>query len=168
MTPIYTDKESIKSAVHKLEQELQIMKNVLEFTELITGKKELLPLEEIEASILDGTNFKNIESVAELKGFKREFDYLKTNINAFNKDNYTNSFEIKEDVLKRIEIANTTYLTEQAEAVKRKLDKVIDILNSINRNYRKVLNADYQGNWSINLQMLQTLTNEILRSNESL
>jgi uncharacterized membrane protein YfhO len=163
MTPIYKNSQAIKSAVEKLSSELQIMKNVIEFTEVITGKKELLSLEQIESEILKNSEYKNIHLVAELKGIDKEYSYILSNLNNFNSENYTDTLEIKEDVLKRIEKENTTYLTEQAEQVKRKLDKVTEVLNSINRNYTKTLHSDYQGNWSINLQMLQTLTNEISR-----
>ena len=163
MTPIYKNSQAIKSAVEKLSSELQIMKNVIEFTEVITGKKELLSLEQIESEILKNSEYKNIHLVAELKGIDKEYNYILSNLNNFNSENYTDTLEIKESVLKAIEIENTTYLTEQAEQVKRKLDKVTEVLNSINRNYTKTLHSDYQGNWSINLQMLQTLTNEISR-----
>ena len=163
MTPIYVNHQAIKSAVEKLSSELQVYKNVLEFTEVITGKKQLLPLEEIESSILENSEYKNIQLVAELKGFEKEFNYILSNLNNFNPENYTDTLEIKEDVLKRIEIENTTYLTEQAEQVNRKLLKVVEILNSVNRNYSKALQSDYQGNWNINYQLLQTLTNEISR-----
>jgi hypothetical protein len=163
MTPIYINSQAIKSAVEKLSSELQIMKNVIEFTEVITGKKELLLLKEIQTEILKNSEYKNIQLVAELKGIDKEYNYIINNLNNFNSENYTDTLEIKENVLKAIEIENTTYLTEQAEQVKRKLDKVTEVLNSINRNYSKALHSDYQGNWSINLQLLQTLTNEISR-----
>lgn len=160
-TILSINKNQIKQETEKLNSELQVYKNVVSAIEKITGKKEIQTIEEIEETILKGTNYFNVEAVAELKGIKNEYNYIKINLNNFNEDNYTNTFEIKEDVLKRIEIANTSYLTNDAEAIKRKLDKVVETLNSINRNYSKTLHSDYQGTWSVNLQLLQQLTNEI-------
>jgi hypothetical protein len=135
----------------------------LEFTEVITGKKELLPIEQIEAEILNNSEYTNIQLVAELKGLSKEFNYILNNLNTFNKDNYSDTLEIKESVVEAIKNANTTYLTEQAEQVNRKLLKVVETLNSINRNFSKALVSDYNGVWSVNLQLLQMLTNEINR-----
>ena len=162
-TILSINKEQIKQELDKLNSELQVYKNVISAIEKITGKNEIQTIEKIEETILKGTNYFNVEAVAELKGIKTEYNYIKSNLNNFNADNYTNTFEIKEDVLKRIEIANTNYLTNEAEVVKRKLDKVIETLNSINRNYSKTLKQDYQGNWSINLLELHHLTNQIMK-----
>lgn len=163
MTPLYVNHQAIKTATEKLYSELQIMKNVIEFTETITGKKELLPLEEIDSEILKNSEYKNIQLVASLKGIEKEYNYILSNLNKFNKDNYTDTLEIKESVVEAIKNANTTYLTEQAEQVNRKLLKVVEILNSVNRNLSKALVSDYNGVWSVNLQLLQMLTNEINR-----
>lgn len=162
-TILSINKNQIKQEIEKLNSELQVYKNVVSAIEKITGKKEIQTIEKIEETILKGTNYFNVEAVAELKGVKNEYNYIKSNLNNFNKDNYTNTFETKEDVLKRIEIANTNYLTNEAEAIKRKLDKVVETLNSINRNYSKTLKQDYQGNWSISLLELHHLTNEIMK-----
>ena len=162
-TPLQINHKAINESLEKLASELQIYKNVLEFTEVITGKKELLTIEQIEAEILKNSNYTNIQLVAELKGLSKEYNYVLNNFNAFNKDNYTDTLEIKESVVEAIKNANTTYLTEQAEQVNRKLIKVVEILNSINRNFSKALVSDYNGVWSVNLQLLQMLTNEINR-----
>ena len=138
-------------------------KDVVSKNLLSVIKGEIQTIEKIEEIILKGTNYSNVDAVAELKGIRTEYNYIKSNLNNFNADNYTNTFEIKEDVLKRIEIANTNYLTNEAEAAKRKLDKVVEILNSINRNYSKTLKQDYQGNWNINLLELHILTNELMK-----
>ena len=162
-TPLQINHKAINDSLEKLASELQIYKNVLEFTEVITGKKEQLEIEQIEAEILKNSEYTNIQLVAELKGLSKEYNYILNNLNTFNKDNYSNTLEIKESVVEAIKNANTTYLTEQAEQVNRKLLKVVETLNSINRNFSKALVSDYNGVWSINLQLLQMLTNEINR-----
>jgi hypothetical protein len=162
-TPLQINHKAIKDTLEKLASELQIYKNVLEFTEVITGKKELLDIEQIEAEILKNSEYTNIQLVAELKGLSKEYNYILNNLNTFNKDNYSDTLEIKESVVEAIKNANTTYLTEQAEQVNRKLLKVVETLNSINRNFSKALVSDYNGVWSVNLQLLQMLTNEINR-----
>lgn len=160
-TPILKNDYQIKIEIDKLNKELEIYKKVILANQLITSKTELNTIEQIDEFLLNGTDFKNAEAVAELKGVKDEYLYLKANLNAFNKDNYTNTFEIKDSVLNTIYEANTDYLTDEAEAVNRKLTKVIDIFNGINRNYSKALNSDYNGVWTINLLLLQQITNEI-------
>lgn len=162
-TPLQINHKAIKDTLEKLASELQIYKNVLEFTEVITGKKELLDIEQIEAEILKNSEYTNIQLVAELKGLSKEYNYILNNLNTFNKDNYSDTLEIKESVVEAIKNANTTYLTEQAEQVNRKLLKVVETLNSINRNFSKALVSDYNGVWSVNLHLLQMLTNEINR-----
>jgi len=160
-TPILKNDYQIKIEIDKLNKELEIFKKVILANQLITSKTELNTIEQIDKFLLNGTDFKNAEAVAELKGVKDEYLYLKANLNAFNKDNYTNTFEIKDSVLNTIYETNTDYLTDEAEAVNRKLIKVIDIFNGINRNYSKALNSDYNGVWTINLLLLQQITNEI-------
>lgn len=162
-TPLQINHKAIKDTLEKLASELQIYKNVLEFTEVITGKKELLDIEQIEAEILKNSEYTNIQLVAELKGLSKEYNYILNNLNTFNKDNYSDTLEIKESVVEAIKNVNTTYLTEQAEQVNRKLLKVVETLNSINRNFSKALVSDYNGVWSVNLQLLQMLSNEINR-----
>ena len=160
-TPILKNDYQIKIEIDKLNKELEIFKKVILANQLITSKTELNTIEQIDEFLLNGTDFKNAEAVAELKGVKDEYLYLKANLNAFNKDNYTNTFEIKDSVLNTIYETNTDYLTDEAEAVSRKLTKVIDIFNGINRNYSKALTSDYNGVWTINLLLLQQITNEI-------
>ena len=162
-TPILINEKEIKEAINKLSVELQVYKNVLEFTEVITGKKELLTITEIESEILKNSEYSNIQLVAELKGISKEYNYILNSLNSFNVDNYTTTLEIKESVLEAIKTANTLYLSEEAERVYNKLKKVTEILNSLNRNYSKALVSDYTGTWSINKQLLQSLTDEINR-----
>jgi len=162
-TPILINEKEIKEAINKLSVELQVYKNVLEFTEVITGKKELLTITEIENEILKNSEYSNIQLVAELKGISKEYNYILNSLNSFNVDNYTTTLEIKESVLEAIKTANTLYLSEEAERVNNKLKKVTEILNSLNRNYSKALVSDYTGTWNINRQLLQSLTDEINR-----
>jgi hypothetical protein len=164
-TPISKNDYQIKIEIDKLNKELEIFKKVILANQLITSKTELNTIEQIDEFLLNGTDFKNAEAVAELKGVKDEYLYLKTNLNAFNKDNYTNTFEIKDSVLNTIYETNTNYLTDEAEAVSRKLTKVIDILNGINNSYSKSLTSDYNGIWSVNLLLLQQINNDINKSN---
>lgn len=162
-TPLQINHKAIKDSLEKLASELQVYKNVLDYTEVITGKKELLTIEQIEAEILKNSDYSNILLVAELRGISNEYNYILKNLSNFNPENYTDTLEIKESVVEAIKMANTTYLSEDAEQVNRKLLKVVDILNTLNRNYAKTLVADYNGTWSVNLLQLQMLTNEIAR-----
>jgi hypothetical protein len=164
-TPISKNDYQIKIEIDKLNKELEIFKKVILANQLITSKTELNTIEQIDKFLLDNTDFKNAEAVAELKGVKDEYLYLKANLNAFNLNNYTNTFEIKDSVLNAIYEANTNYLTDEAEAVSRKLTKVIDILNGINNSYSKAITSDYNGIWSVNLLLLQQINNEINKSN---
>ena len=164
-TPISKNDYQIKIEIDKLNKELEIFKKVILANQLITSKTELNTIEQIDKFLLNGTDFKNAEAVAELKGVKDEYLYLKANLNAFNKDNYTNTFEIKDSILNTIYETNTNYLTDEAEAVNRKLTKVIDILNGINNSYSKSLTSDYNGIWSVNLLLLQQINNDINKSN---
>lgn len=160
-TPIQKNDYQIKIEIDKLNKELDTYKKVILANQLITSKVELNTITQIDEFLLNGTNFKNAEKVAELKGVKDEYLYLKNNLNAFNKDNYTNTFEIKDSVLNTIYETNTDYLTDEAEAVNRKLTKVIELLNGINNNYSKALASDYNGIWSVNLLLLQQINNQI-------
>jgi hypothetical protein len=164
-TPIQKNDYQIKIEIDKLNKELEIFKKVILANQLITSKTELNTIEQIDEFLLNGTDFKNADAVAELKGVKDEYLYLKANLNSFNKDNYTNTFEIKDSVLNTIYEANTNYLTDEAEVVNRKLTKVIEVLNGINNSYSKALTSNYNGIWSVNLLLLQQINNEINKSN---
>ena len=166
-TQIQVDNQAIKDALNKLASELQVYKNVLEYTEVITGKKELLDIEQIEAEILKDSGYLNTQLVAELKGLSKEYNYIKEHINAFSIDNYNDTLEIKDSVIEAVKTLNTTYLSDEAEQINKKLLKATEILNSLDSAYSKTLKADYNGKWSVNLMALQLTCNEITRANRN-
>lgn len=164
MIKIHTDIQGVEESINQLKAELNLFKECLEAIKIITGKDGLISLTELNEAILKGTTFTDVQKVADLKSVGSAYAFYKDNYNKFNIENYTENLEIKAEVLEAIEIEHTRYLDKEAEAIFRKLDKCTEILNSINRAYSDSLTADYNGIWSINLLNLQTIYNEIKRS----
>lgn len=98
---------------------------------------------------------------------KIEIDKLNKELEIYKKVILANQLITSKTELNTIEqideflLNGTDFKNAEAEAVNRKLTKVIDIFNGINRNYSKALNSDYNGVWTINLLLLQQITNEI-------
>lgn len=161
MIKIYTDSEGIKETTNQLLTELNYYTGCLEAVKQIANKDDIISLNELEADILKGTNFKDVNKVAELRGCYDAYKFFKDYHNKYDLNNYTESLKIKKEVLDQLEQAHTSYLNKDAEMIYRKLDKCTEILNSINRAYSNCLKADYNGNWSINVLALQTINNEL-------
>ena len=78
-TALYINHKNIKDTLEQLASQLQVYKNVLEFTEVIIGKKDLVSIEQIESEILKNSEYTNIQLVAELKGLSKEYNYILNN-----------------------------------------------------------------------------------------
>ena len=130
------DMQAYKLELSILEKQAQTYKQLMEICSLV-GSETLLTLEQLEAEILKDSTFTNIEKVAELK--KIDYSFYKANINNVNVlfyDNEYNVTEVKKEALKQ---KYTLYLNDEQIAIKAKLLKVCDVLNSINVNYTNAL-----------------------------
>lgn len=161
MIQIQIDTEGIQEATNQLMVELDRYKTCLKAITLITNKEEIISIEELNEVILKGTNFRIVDKVAELKGFYSAYVYYKDNLGKWDLSNYDENLEIKKEVLDNIENLHSTYFDKETESVYRKLDKVVDVLNSINRAYANCLVSDYNGHWSINKLALHNISNEL-------
>jgi hypothetical protein len=135
-TVVSVDNQSYKLELLNLEQSAIKLKRLKEICFQLNSEN-LLSLEQLETEILKDSNFKNVDKVAELKGI--DYFFYKANISHINEDFYNEDYSIKENVVSALKEKHTIYLNEEQESVKRKLDKVCEILNSINQNYTSAL-----------------------------
>jgi hypothetical protein len=135
-TIVSVDTQSYKLELLNLEQSAIKLKRLKEICFQLNSEN-LLSLEQLETEILKDSNFKNVDKVAELKGI--DYSFYKANISHINEDLFDYEYNIKEDIKSALKEKNTIYLNDEQESVKRKLDKVCEILNSINQNYTSAL-----------------------------
>ena len=145
-TIVSVDTQSYKLELLNLEQGAIKLKRLKEICFQLNSEN-LLSLEQLETEILKDSNFKNVDKVAELKGI--DYSFYKANINHIKEDLFDSEYNIKEDIKSALKEKHTIYLNEEQESVKRKLDKVCEILNSINQNYTSAL---YRNPGSRNLE----------------
>ena len=100
--------------VNLLKLNITKLTNCLNAIEVITGKKELCTLAEVEQFICDKTTFKNILLSATLLEVSDEYKYLEANLNKINHD-VSNVPFTKINVLNQIKRANSTYLKYNCE-----------------------------------------------------
>lgn len=135
-TIVSVDIQSYKLELLSLEQSAIKLKRLKEICFQLNSEN-LLTLEQLETEILKDSNFNNVDKVAELKGI--DYSFYKANINNVKEDFFDSEYNIKEEVKSVLKEKYTIYLNEEQESVKRKLDKVCEILNSINQNYTTAL-----------------------------
>ena len=135
-TIVATDTQAYKLELLNLEQSAIKLKRLKEICFQLNSEN-LLSLEQLETEILKDSNFKNVDKVAELKGI--DYSFYKANINHIKEDLFDSEYNVKEDIKSALKEKHTIYLNEEQESVKRKLDKVCEILNSINQNYTSAL-----------------------------
>lgn len=135
-TIVSVDTQSYKLELLNLEQSAIKLKRLKEICFQLNSEN-LLSLEQLETEILKDSNFNNVDKVAELKGI--DYSFYKANINHIKEDLFDSEYNIKEDVKTTLKEKHTIYLNDEQESVKRKLDKVCEILNSINQNYTSAL-----------------------------
>jgi hypothetical protein len=135
-TIVSVDNQSYKLELLNLEQSAIKLKRLKEICFQVNSEN-LLSMEQLETEILKDSNFKNVDKVAELKGI--DYSFYKANINHINEDLFDSEYNIKEEVKSALKEKHTIYFDNEQEIVKRKLDKVCEILNSINQNYTTAL-----------------------------
>ncbi len=130
MIKIFTDSEGIKETTNQLLTELNYYTGCLEAVKQIANKDDIISLNELEADILKGTNFSDVNKVAELRGCYDAYKFFKDYHNKYDLNNYTENLEIKKEVLDQ-----------------RKLDLCHEIQENINiRNpIEKQLNKSKKG-----------------------
>jgi hypothetical protein len=135
-TIVSVDTQSYKLELLNLEQSAIKLKRLKEICSQVNSEN-LLTLEQLETEILKDSNFKNVDKVAELKGI--DYSFYKANINHIKEDLFDSEYNIKEDIKTALKEKNTIYLNDEQESVKRKLDKVCEILNTINKEYSRAI-----------------------------
>jgi hypothetical protein len=160
-TIVSVDTQSYKLEILNLEQSAIKLKRLKEICSQLNSEN-LLSLEQLETEILKDSNFKNVDKVAELKGI--DYSFYKANINHIKEDLFDSEYNIKEDIKSALKEKHTIYLNEEQESVKRKLDKVCEILNSINQNYTSALNRNPENrNLETNIPGLNQVYNNLQR-----
>ena len=160
-TIVSVDTQSYKLEILNLEQSAIKLKRLKEICSQLNSEN-LLTIEQIENEILKDSNFKNVDKVAELKGI--DYSFYKTNINHIKEDLFDAEYNIKEDIKSALKEKHTIYLNEEQESVKRKLDKVCEILNSINQNYTSALYRNPETrNLETNILALNQVYNNLQR-----
>ena len=99
MIKIFTDSEGIKETTNQLLTELNYYTGCLEAVKQIANKDDIISLNELEADILKGTNFSDVNKVAELRGCYDAYKFFKDYHNKYDLNNYTENLEIKKEVL---------------------------------------------------------------------
>jgi hypothetical protein len=135
-TIVSVDTQSYKLEILNLEQSAIKLKRLKEICSQLNSEN-LLTIEQIENEILKDSNFKNVDKVAELKGI--DYSFYKANINHIKEDLFDSEYNIKEDIKSALKEKHTIYLNEEQEAIKTKLDKICEVMNSINSEYNKAL-----------------------------
>ena len=160
-TIVATDTQAYKLELLNLEQSAIKLKRLKEICFQLNSEN-LLSLEQLETEILKDSNFKNVDKVAELKGI--DYSFYKANINHIKEDLFDSEYNIKEDIKSALKEKHTIYLNEEQESVKRKLDKVCEILNSINQNYTTALYRNSENrNLETNIPGLNQVYNNLQR-----
>lgn len=160
-TIVATDTQAYKLELLNLEQSAIKLKRLKEICFQLNSEN-LLSLEQLETEILKDSNFKNVDKVAELKGI--DYSFYKANINHIKEDLFDSKYNIKEDIKSALKEKHTIYLNEEQESVKRKMDKVCEILNSINPNYTSALYRNPQTrNLETNIPGLNQVYNNLQR-----
>lgn len=130
------DTQAYKIEVSSLESQGQIYKQLMKICALL-GSETLLNLDQLETEILKDSTFKNIEKVAELKGI--DYSFYKANINNLNVLFYDSEYNVTEATKEALKQKHTIYLNDEQIDIKNKLNKVCDMLNSINVNYTNAI-----------------------------
>lgn len=167
MIKIHTNTAQQKQLTEEKQQQLINYRNCLETIKIITGKPNLVTIDELNAEVLKGTNFKDAQKVAELKGYGTAYNYYIEHYSSFDPDDFTKNMQIKDSVLNAIEEQCTTYLNDECEQIYKELLKCTELLNKAEKTYLKCLKQDYKGEWTINTIQLNSIYNESKRKVQS-
>lgn len=145
------DAQALKDNLNKLIK-------CLDAIEVITSKRELISLEQIELLITSKAGYKNVLMCATLLGLEDELAYLQHNLDAIRldviefKDNIPT---IKDSALQELKTLHTTYLKEELIKDYNILNDACNILNKLsNPIFTDCLNRNYLGQWSVNILKL--------------
>jgi hypothetical protein len=158
-TKFKVDETSIKAELKQIEKNAFILQKIKKDLSNI-GIDKIVAENELNAHLLTGTNYSNAKLIAELKNFDYSF-YLE-NYNKVNESFYNADYTIKESIIKSINEKHTIYLTEEQEAIKTKLDKICEVMNTINAEYNNALyKSTITGKFETNLEVLIQIDNLI-------
>jgi hypothetical protein len=158
-TKFKVDDVSIKAELKQIEKNAFILQKIKNDLSNI-GIDKIVSENELNAHLLKGTNYSNAKLIAELKNFDYSF-YLE-NYNKVNESFYNADYTIKESIIKSINEKHTIYLTDEQDAIKIKLDKICEVMNSINSEYNKALyKSTITGKFETNLEVLIQIDNLI-------
>lgn len=130
------DMQAYKLELSTLEKQGLTYKQLMKICSLL-GSDSLLTIEQLEAEILKDSTYTNIEKVAELKGI--DYSFYKDNINNVNVLFYDNEYNVTEAKKEALKQKYTLVLNDEQIAIKNKLNKVCEVLNSINVNYTNAI-----------------------------
>lgn len=155
-TQVHFDRPSYEVDYEKLHNEIKKIEKVMDYLELISGKRELITIGEVASIIEKKTGFKNIELASDLIGMKNEYLYLINNLSSIDWEFIKMDKGIpkfKPEVLVFLKDKHTTYLREDLEEEYNVLTKIVEAANMLsNPNNARYLKVDYKGKYSINLQ----------------
>lgn len=156
-TQVHFDRPSYEVDYERLHNEIKKIEKVMDYLELISGKRELITIEEVASIIEKKTGFKNIELASDLIGMKNEYLYLINNLSSINWEFIKMEKGIPKfnpEVLVFLKDKHTTYLREDLEEEYKVLVKVVEAANMLNNpNNGRYLKVDYNGRYSINLSL---------------
>jgi hypothetical protein len=135
-TKLRVDQNSILAELKQIEKNAIILQKIKKDLSNI-GVNEILNKTQLDAHLLSGTSYTNAKLVAELKNF--DYTFYIENHAKINESFYNEDYTIKDNIIKAIQEKHTIYLTEEQEAIKKKLDKIAELLNEINIDYFKAL-----------------------------
>ena len=142
--------------------QIEIYNQLLKCIESITSIKELKSLDEIDTFIKEKTGFANVQMSASLLGIEAEYKFISENVNKLDLSDFLiandkSSIELKSDVIEALKEKHTTYLTADKEAIYKKLNSAIKLLNELHPYVFRCVSQDYKGNYGINKLMLHNL-----------
>jgi translation elongation factor EF-G len=142
--------------------QIEIYNKLLNCIESITSIRELKSLDEIDTFIKEKTGFANVQMSASLLAIEAEYKYIAENVNKLDLSDFLiannkSSIELKTDVVEALKEKYTTYLTADKEAIYKKLNSAIKLLNELHPYVFRCVSQDYKGSYSINKLMLHNL-----------
>ncbi|MFY7936108.1 MAG: hypothetical protein ACOVOQ_01920 [Flavobacterium sp.] len=160
-TIIEIDHQLIKEELNKMADSLPLVEtaklalndiNVILKTEF----KLNYQFQEIEKAILKDSDFTNAEALADLRGIKQSFSFLKT----YQLPHYIDlkTTQIKDSVIKEIEEQYTYRLNDAQEIIFQNLNNAVEILNNCGVVAPlRYLNTAYDGIISVNVNALNQI-----------
>lgn len=148
-----------ETATASLQENVQKYRKLIDCIEIITGLRELQPIEYIENFITDKTTFKNVLLSATLLEVGDEYAFIQHNYNKINYDVLNIDGDLvstKTEVLDKLKEDCTTYLSDEYVSDFNVLIKASKILNELSvQSHSRHLIKTSNGVWNVNLQGLE-------------